>query len=95
MEVHNCINKYYKSFPANTQEQHNFIYNFMIPTLQTVLSEVKDSLVTTQENTEIQSYELKYPLPTSPASPFNWNEFIESLSLTGLQNCALATRSII
>jgi len=87
LELFSCINQYYGSFTPNTQDQHDFIYNHMLPTLKIILSEIKDTLVSPQNNSEMQDLTLHYPLQSSPGSPWDWNDFYENLSLNGLQNC--------
>lgn len=87
MEVYNCINQYYNGAQIN-QNQHNFIYNYMLPTMQTVLSQVKNLLVSPSNNISMQALTMHIPNDTSPGTPFNWNDFYQNLSLNGLQDCS-------
>ena len=86
MEVYNCINEYYNGF-NNDQNQHDFIYNFMVPNMVTVLSEVKDLLVTPAESNFLETEISLHPTSPTLDIPWNWNDFYLNLSLGGLQNC--------
>lgn len=89
MELYNCINEYYNSFSPANQNQHDFIYNFMLPTMVKILSEVKDSLVTPANNlTMLNDVSVHIPYANSPASPFVWNDYYHNLALYGLQDCS-------
>jgi len=87
MEVYSCINEYYNNFSLG-QNQHNFIYKMMLPTMETVLSQVKDLLVDTTNNATMLALNMRIPFDTSPATPFNWNDYYHNLSLSGLQECS-------
>jgi hypothetical protein len=94
IEVYDCVNQYYNGFNSS-QNQHDFIYNFMLPTMQTILSEVKDTLVTPANNlTMLNDISVHIPLSTSPSSPFIWNDYYHNLVLSGLQNCAFFKNEI-
>ena len=67
-------------------EQHDFMYNFMIPTMQKVLSEIRD-LVTTQRgrnvlDNEVTMHPTEIPLTSTP---WIWNEYYRYISLKGLE----------
>ncbi len=52
----------------------------MIPTMVTILSEVKDFLVSSADNTEIQTTVLHpYYLNINPSTSFNWNKCLFNL----------------
>ncbi|MEZ4878131.1 MAG: hypothetical protein R2805_11340 [Flavobacterium sp.] len=87
MDFYNVVNQEYNGFSPG-QNQHNFIYNYMLPTMVTILSEVKDFLVSPADNTSIMSTVLHPNNPEpNPSQPFNWNDCYYYLSLGGLQNC--------
>ena len=88
MEFCDVINQQYNDFNPG-QNQHNFIYNYMLPTMETILSQVKDSLVAATNNSVILSGDVVVHIPynNSPATPFLWNDYYHNLSLQGLQNC--------
>ncbi|NDP26601.1 MAG: hypothetical protein GZ087_04120 [Flavobacterium sp.] len=87
MDVYSCINEYYNDFSSG-QNQHNFIYNMMLPTMETILSQVKDLLVDPTNNAAMLDLNMRIPFDTSPATPFNWNDYYHNLSLSGLQDCS-------
>lgn len=92
MDLQKVINTYYNGF-KNDQDQHNFIYNYMLPTMQTILSEVKDLLVSPTDNAGMLDLSMHIPLG-APTTPFNWNEFYKNLSLNGLQECTFFKNEI-
>ena len=59
----------------------------MLPSMKAVLSEVKDLLVSPTNNVTMEGLTMRIPLPTSPGTPWNWNDFYENLALSGLQDC--------
>ena len=81
-----AVNTYYNDF-SDGQDQHNFMYNFMIPTLQSILSEIKDLCVTPTNNANMLDLSVYIPLNTSPGAPFIWHEYFKNLALAGLQDC--------
>lgn len=85
LDFFNVVNQQYNGFKGN-QDQHNFIYNYMLPTMVTILSEVKDLLVTPQNNLEMLGLIMHIPYG-SAGTPFIWSEFYHNIALSGLQNC--------
>lgn len=86
MDVEACINQYYNNF-SQGQNQHNFIYSYMLPTMKTVLSQVKDLLVSPTNNETMEGLTMHIPFDNSPGTSWNWNDFYENLALSGLQDC--------
>ncbi len=94
MDFYNVVNQEYNGFSPG-QNQHNFIYNYMIPTMVTILSEVKDFLVSPADNAEIQTTVLHPYYPNiNPSTSFNWSECYFYLSSDGLQNCSFFQNEI-
>ena len=94
LEFCDVVNQKYNNFLPG-QNQHNFIYNFMLPTMVKVRTEVKDKLVSTADETNI--------LPTIifPNQPdysqrvhFNWVDCLNNLALLGLQSCSFFQNEI-
>lgn len=76
-------------------EQHDFMYNKMTPTMVTVLSQIKDSLVTPDNNLEmIKNVYVHIPFDTSPSTHFVWSDYYHNLSLQGLQSCTFFKNEI-
>ncbi len=69
-------------------EQHDFMYNNMVPTMQKVLGEIRD-LVTNQEGRTIleTQYTMRPKAITNPSvsTSWIWNEFYKFLSINGLE----------
>lgn len=94
LDYYNVVNQKYNGFNSS-QDQHNFIYNFMLPTLKTILADVKDKLVTPANNTEmINDVVVHIPFDFSPSTPFTWTDYYHNLSLNGLQNCSFFQNEI-
>lgn len=77
------INKEYNSFNGN-QSQHDFIYNFMLPTMKDILSEIKDLLVSTPESEFLEGLSF-HPVSQTEDVKFSWDDFYLNFSLAGLQ----------
>lgn len=92
MEFCDVVNQKYSDFSPG-QNQHNFIYNFMLPTMAKVLSEVKEKLVSAEDNTTMNALKMSIPIG-SPLTSFDWGGFIHNLSLSGLQNCLFFQKEI-
>ena len=65
----------------------------MLPTMETVLSEVKNILVSTEDSQSLQQLWF-HPVSQSIDVPFDWNTFYLNLSLGGLQNCSFFQNEI-
>ena len=83
MELTDCINQYYNGF-NNDQNQHDFIYNNFIPTMATILSEIKNSLV---DNITNNLFNFVYINTASGSSLWNWSDYYQIQPLDGLQSC--------
>jgi hypothetical protein len=94
MSFYETVNKSYNGFNGN-QDQHNFIYKYLVPTLKNMLNDIKDKVITTQENTDISNTILYPNFPnTSQTTPFNWDECLYYYSLSGLQSCTFFENEI-
>lgn len=78
------------SMYPTVNEQHDFMYNRMIPTMQTVLSEIRD-LVTTEKGRNVLDNEITMHPTQNPltSTSWIWNDFYKYLSIKGLEeaNC--------
>ncbi|NNT71186.1 hypothetical protein HKT18_03055 [Flavobacterium sp. IMCC34852] len=94
MEFCDIVNQEYNDLSPG-QNQHNFIYNYMVPTMVTILSEVKDFLVSTTNNQlMLTDVVVHIPFDNSPATPFVWADYYYNLSLNGIQNCSFFQNEI-
>jgi hypothetical protein len=88
-EVADALN-YYCNFTFD-QDQHDFMISYMLPTLQTILFEVKNLLVAASDSNYISNnISILQPVATSPADwgssmPWDWNKYYKFLSLRGLE----------
>ncbi|OHT46813.1 hypothetical protein [Flavobacterium tructae] len=67
-------------------EQHDFMYDKMIPTMQKVLSEIRDLVTTATKRANIEQYILHPTLKPLTTTTFSWFNFYFYLSLNGLQS---------
>ena len=92
-QLFNVINQQYNGF-SGSQDQHNFIYTYMLPTMVQILSDVKDTLVTPANNLEMNDVVVHIPYNNSPETRFVWADYFHNLSLNGLQNCSFFQNEI-
>lgn len=93
-DLSDLINNQYNGFKGS-QDQHNFIYNYMLPTMRTILADVKDFLVSSDDNTEIMSRSLHPLYPNlDPSVLFDWDDCLLNIALNGLQNCSFFQNEI-
>nr|WP_199002191.1 hypothetical protein [Flavobacterium sp. ASV13] len=82
----NILNTMYPT----VSEQHDFIYDKMIPTMQTVLSEIRDLVTTSAKRNILETQYIMHPT-TNPltSTSWIWNEYYKYISLKGLDeaNC--------
>jgi hypothetical protein len=69
-------------------EQHDFMYNNMVPTMQKVLGEIRDLVTTPATRAVVEAIRLQNTFYTNPqnTTPWNWNDYFYYLSLDGLHN---------
>lgn len=81
MDIVGILNKMYPT--AN--EKHDFMYGKMIPTMQKVLSEIRDLVTTAPKRTILETLYTMHPtLNPMTSTPFNWQDFYKNLILSGL-----------
>ena len=80
MEFCDVVNQQYNDFSPG-QNQHNFIYNFMLPILETILAQVKDTLVTSADNATMNGLTMQIPVGTT-GTDFIWADFYHNLALS-------------
>jgi hypothetical protein len=92
-ELSETLNEYFNEC-APSQADHEFMFNFMIPTMSEILADLKDDLIplSHQQNAETRMY-INEENPTTDDFgniirdvPWSWNEFYKNLSLVGLQD---------
>lgn len=66
-------------------EQHNFMYDKMIPTMQKVLGEIRDMVTSEPRRNYLADINLS-PTPLTENILWNWMDYYLNLSLTGLES---------
>ena len=66
-------------------EQHNFMYDKMIPTMQKVLGEVRDLVTTESRRNYVSDLKVYKKEDKSAFEVWNWNNYYKSISLKGLE----------
>ncbi|WP_156113380.1 hypothetical protein [Wocania ichthyoenteri] len=79
------LNYYYDS-ACPVEEQHEFMFDYMIPTMANILDDIKDDLIPEnhQTNAESETF-IDLSNPNGPEIPWKWSEFYNYLSMSGLQ----------
>ncbi|SFC55227.1 SprT family zinc-dependent metalloprotease [Flavobacterium phragmitis] len=80
--------KILNSMYPTINEQHDFMYDKMIPTMQNVLSEIRDLVTTSAGRNVLETeYTMRPTAITNPSAstPWIWNEYYKYISLNGLQ----------
>lgn len=81
------INEYYDGSCETQQEGHEFMFDYMIPSMQTILGNVRDNFIPENHQNFAESHNFASESnPIVPSSPWNWNDFYYNLSLQGLEN---------
>ena len=65
-------------------EQHNFMYNKMIPTFQKILGEVRDLVTTATGRDKVERRTMHPTINPLTSSPWTWAEYYKYLSIQGL-----------
>jgi hypothetical protein len=96
LEIEEILNQFYDDFTCEydangvPQSQHDFMFNYMIPTLAGTLQEIKDLLIPQNQQQYLESlnyYSEGDPNnPLTESHPFNWDEFFKNIVIEGLHN---------
>ena len=71
------------------KEKHDFMYNKMIPTMQKVLSEIRDEVTTDAGRAEVEKRTMHPTIIPFTSTPWIWSEYYKYISINGLEeaNC--------
>jgi len=84
VELSELINQYYV-IACTGQSQHEFMYDYMLPTIKEVLMDVRDSLIPLTHRNIAEGYTfINEESPSSDELPWDWDQFYEYFSMTGL-----------
>lgn len=77
-----------KATRPSTGAQHDFMFKNMVPTMQKILAEIKDSVTSSTTRATVESIRLQPNFYTNPKNTtlWNWNDYFYYLSLIGLQD---------
>ncbi|WP_162014347.1 SprT-like domain-containing protein [Kordia algicida OT-1] len=89
--------EYYFNNACDGQEQHEFMYDKMLPVFRNILSSIRDELIPPAhvEAAELDDTFINESNPNGDTVAFNWNEFYKYLSLQGLQNTNYFANNIL
>lgn len=76
--------KLLNSMYPTPNEQHDFMYNNMVPIMQKVLGEIRDLVTTASKRAVLETYTMHPTANPLTSTPFNWQEFYKYLSYSGL-----------
>ena len=92
MDLKEVIGTFYQGFGGilvngSDQTQHAFIFDHLVPVLESTLAELKDDLISPYHINQMETNpnSFFYNPITSMEEPFNWNDLFHFLSLNGLQ----------
>ncbi|WP_110346153.1 hypothetical protein [Flavobacterium hydrophilum] len=74
-----------EAYPSADQ-QHDFMVNKMIPTMQKVLSEIRDSVTTESGRSEVENLTMHPTITPLTSTSWDWDEYYKSISLKGLED---------
>jgi hypothetical protein len=76
--------KILNSMYPNAKEQHDFMYDHMIPIMQKVLTEIRDAVTTAPKRANLEIYRFYASSTASQPFLFNWQEYYKHISYSGL-----------
>ncbi len=99
LELGELIQSFYQNFNCHIdvngspQSQHDFMYNFLIPSFQNIFSEIRDLLVSANDLNYIQGGITFEDVDLGIAENWDWNKFYKYITLNGLHNCESFTET--
>ena len=77
-----------KATRPGTGAQHDFMFKNMVPTMQKILAEIRDSVTSSTTRATVESIRLQPNFYSNPIKTtlWNWNDYFYYLSLNGLQD---------
>lgn len=92
LEIGELIQLFYDNFNCHIdvngspQSQHDFMYNFLIPSFQSILSECRDLLIS-QSHINYANGLTFEDSSLNINENWNWDKFFKYITLNGLHNC--------
>lgn len=83
LEFEELIEEYYDGTCETRQEEHEFMFDYLAPTLSQILADVRDDVIPANQITRMENESLYID---GNDIPFSWDDFFYNLSLEGLHN---------
>lgn len=80
MDLQKVINAIY----GINSDQHSFMYDHMVKTMQNILSQLKDTLTTPARRNQLLDLKIYTKVDNSASEIWDWNTYFKYLSLAGL-----------
>jgi hypothetical protein len=80
MDLQKVINAIY----GNNSDQHTFMYDHMIKTMENILSQLKDKLTTSERRIQVEDLSIHPTQIPLTSTTWSWDEYFKYLSLSGL-----------
>ena len=80
MDLQKVINAIY----GKDSDQHTFMYENMVKTMQVILSQLKDKLTTEDRRIQVEDLSIHPTKNPLTSASWNWNDYFKYLSLSGL-----------
>lgn len=80
MDLQKVINAIY----GNESDQHTFMYDHMVKTMENILSQLKDKLTTPERRTNVEQLSIHPTRIPLTSTTWNWADYFKYLSLSGL-----------
>lgn len=80
MDLQKVINAIY----GNNSDQHSFMYDHMVKTMQNILSQLRDKLTTPERISQFVDLKIYTKVDNSAFEIWDWDTYFKYLSLTGL-----------
>jgi hypothetical protein len=80
MDLQKVINAIY----GKDSDQHTFMYENMVKTMQGILSQLKDKLTTEDRRIQVEDLSIHPTKNPLTSASWNWNDYFKYLSLSGL-----------
>lgn len=95
MLLSELINEYYDGACIDEEEQHEFMFDYLLPVMEQILHEIKDDMIPLAQQEYLESndyYDTSNPNNTlTDSHPFDFNLFFYYMSIEGLHQ----TQSVI
>ncbi len=85
VELSEILNQYYSTACPN-QSDHEFMFDYLLPTMSEILEDIKDDLIPLSHQEGVADILFINESNPNEQTPWNWDDFYKYLSMDGLQN---------